>query len=1467
MEIIRKQKIQLNKRGSINMPKISKIRITNAQLDNGDKTFGNKIWDLRDNNTLFLLENGGGKTSVIQMIHQVITPNIMIQKRKIHDTLMKGKTAHIAIEWTPDDEERSPFITGFTLYNHGKRKSAQDSRDYDYISYIYEIEKENYIPEELPFISDGEVTSLYKLEELMKRSPGVMTFKNEVGRYTEALKSHGIFQSEWLNIAKINGGEGGIQEFFDDAKTVPSLISKLFVPSLEDNLYDEDERDSVADSFREHKDALLSLPQMERMLEDLKVVTNQSEDIIQASEAYGQTERGYKNNRYKMGSYHKTIENEVNRIKSDLDDLDDKIAELGDKRKKLSYAVDSYPIYTEKDKKEKNENKKEEMEEQVEKNKREINFYDGKIKEELGLKNYRNYARKNKQLIKEATNLKLMDMNNDERNRKFRESYKKVSSGNSYLRQQEQKDREQSEGNLDELKQTMKHQSGVQAQKEEEQERALVKLSELDAFVNSYEKEREGLIYTLSDYWKGNEEYTLTELKKGQESNNNRINHIEAEEKNIGEKRITLSETKAKLQVENKKIAQDETADNQKLDNYYEKRTDLNESLSVAISMDTRGKLFNIKNAIEQKMFSKFEKNEEKLFNLNVRRQSIETDIQIVQNDGFYVHPELKKMKEDLYMKGLDLVLGTEYLLSLDLTRSEKERMVRVNPLITFSIIVEESEVAKLNQAVSRMKSDLSIPVFFLKRESLANSKEKGNFFALNDDNYVLQRFESLLVESDWDRFKEVKSQELQTLSIQIEELKLERMRYENINEKIKQFYQDYHSDTEKGLLANVDLLNNKLEKNKKTIEECNVKIAELEERAGDLSQEKEETNEKIKQDDRLINRLEDFLERYETVQEEKEAAKQVRLELDDLRATTAKLKNQLGEFQNQERNIVIGIEGNKQILNTLDNERENFRLEKVDNPVVVNREQYESDLEILKQRENEISTEESQKQEIRERINILKEEMEEFSSEIKKLGYEIAFFRDKNQKFDQRMLEEYEMEKKSWEEELNTANIRISDLESEQKFSDKLIQRYLNDIQEKYGEAEEFLYDGDPKVEYDYYSLELKRANEEGVKLAEEKERLTSDSYKYKVVLDNIENVSDRFTNKDLVEEMKDDEWDRESPQKTFIDLENANKRLKDRLIAEEDKIQKEINHLMSNIKETKNDKLISMARNFKRFLDQSKLNYNSVIDNFYKVMETTSNYRKSYELSRQEAKKSEDEVVEIMKDRSEALYNSIKEIQKNSIVDFSGERKPTVKIRWERESDEDTTINFKSYIAYLINTIIDSESKEVPGKEIEAFIDKEMRMDKILNCYARLDKCNLEVWKPRNDILSSRITYDHWDKASNWSGGGTSSFKVTMFIAFNNLLRKKKTSKENTSKVLIMDNPFGKVSSKHVITPMVDLAKKTNTQLFCLTDINNEAVLSSFDTIISNKYISHLGRAALHSEITYKGPELDSLVYSREL
>ena len=125
-------------------------------------------------------------------------------------------------------------------------------------------------------------------------------------------------------------------------------------------------------------------------------------------------------------------------------------------------------------------------------------------------------------------------------------------------------------------------------------------------------------------------------------------------------------------------------------------------------------------------------------------------------------------------------------------------------------------------------------------------------------------------------------------------------------------------------------------------------------------------------------------------------------------------------------------------------------------------------------------------------------------------------------------------------------------------------------------------------------------------------------------------------------------------------------------------------------------------------------------------------------------------------------------------------------------------------------------------------------------------------------------------WAEVARNSGG--EGF-LSAFVILSSLLyymRRDDTdffADRNEGKVLLMDNPFAQTNAAHLLRPLMDMAKKANTQLICLSGLGGESIYNRFDNI----YVLNLIAASLRSGMQYlktdhvKGSEPDVMVVSQ--
>lgn len=125
-------------------------------------------------------------------------------------------------------------------------------------------------------------------------------------------------------------------------------------------------------------------------------------------------------------------------------------------------------------------------------------------------------------------------------------------------------------------------------------------------------------------------------------------------------------------------------------------------------------------------------------------------------------------------------------------------------------------------------------------------------------------------------------------------------------------------------------------------------------------------------------------------------------------------------------------------------------------------------------------------------------------------------------------------------------------------------------------------------------------------------------------------------------------------------------------------------------------------------------------------------------------------------------------------------------------------------------------------------------------------------------------------WAEVAKNSGG--EGF-LSAFVILSSLLyymRKDDTdifADRNEGKVLLMDNPFAQTNAAHLLKPLMDMAKKTNTQLICLTGLGGESIYNRFNNI----YVLNLIAASLRNGMQYlradhvRGNEPETIIVSQ--
>lgn len=119
------------------------------------------------------------------------------------------------------------------------------------------------------------------------------------------------------------------------------------------------------------------------------------------------------------------------------------------------------------------------------------------------------------------------------------------------------------------------------------------------------------------------------------------------------------------------------------------------------------------------------------------------------------------------------------------------------------------------------------------------------------------------------------------------------------------------------------------------------------------------------------------------------------------------------------------------------------------------------------------------------------------------------------------------------------------------------------------------------------------------------------------------------------------------------------------------------------------------------------------------------------------------------------------------------------------------------------------------------------------------KIDLAEMDQEQKNIEVREVPIT---WAQVSANSGGEGFLSAFVVLSCLLSYMRRDETdlfSNGEEGKVLIMDNPFAQTNAEHLLKPLMEMAKKTNTQLICLSGLGGDSIYNRFDNIYVLKLV----------------------------
>jgi hypothetical protein len=272
---------------------------------------------------------------------------------------------------------------------------------------------------------------------------------------------------------------------------------------------------------------------------------------------------------------------------------------------------------------------------------------------------------------------------------------------------------------------------------------------------------------------------------------------------------------------------------------------------------------------------------------------------------------------------------------------------------------------------------------------------------------------------------------------------------------------------------------------------------------------------------------------------------------------------------------------------------------------------------------------------------------------------------------------------------------------------------------------------------------------------------------------------------------------------------------------------------------------------------------------EHFQREMETTSLDKAKAEQVRgqwaQRASKHVIRIIELMKQMVRGMV----------YVNKSGYTFPLVKLKGDElmpSSEEDVVFLLKEHFVHSINEIIDKKIpiEDIDDKTLDRLMGDQALFSKavrgrypVLMVYKMTEKNEFKYAKPHDYYYASWEALNRGEEGSAEGSGGQklaiSTFMMMMLVNY----KKRTIGSNNPWTVLLMDNPFGQASAKHILDPIFEIASSLNFQLIAFAppeivkieiskrfpifwELRIESIESNYSSVVTSRLI-HGGRKIL--------------------
>lgn len=1446
------------------MSKLGAYRIVNLTYNNNSQNAVNKIIDelfeLKSEHSLMLLRNGGGKTVQIQMLMSpFVSPKYRnLGSRNFEDYFTDDRNpTYIVTEWELENNDK--VMIGIVVKKANSLLVDEDTNSLDIKSFVYEYQDPNddFGIRKMPFSRNTDrgysVMSMNDAETLFKSLKNKnkynfnyydLSIPNHRGRYYEKLRGYSIEPTEWESIMRtINLAEGGLSELFKNCKTEASLIEDWMLKNIGIKLNrDEDVVKEMGKSIKQYVNNKQSKQNLIDVIDGISDYKIYSENILDVNSKFKMSLNKLEKKKSEIEEImifnHQTYSNLVN----DESEIESSISQIYKDISFNKYEQASYNYYKSLDSiKTANEKLQEEnielenLKSQIIQLERELD-----IQDVINLNNQKNIKEKELNVIK-AKIEKELKSNEEIQAQLINVAYSLKNildtdyTKNNDLLNACETNRTNINENIVNLNNNL---INIKAE-----EKTLK--SEIERFNNvikvNFEKKEE-LLSKIVELPLG---YSVSEIQSIREDLNanvdkkqSLIDSIKSDIETLKEKISKFKDEKNNSSIESIQISSRLEKMKEQLKDYEFKCENIKEILEylgfdVENIFDNEENLFRLRSMID----SVISKNEIDIDNKNKKISELD-----MLKKGVVVEIP-KDVKKKLSELEIDYELGLNYLNKLQISDNQKLELLEINPFLPFSIVLESDDIKKLESTNLDISS--SYNVYIANRDNLnlkIESNKSNSIYSLNNLTMLLNFNKALLSE-------EAKNQVINNLELEIDSLNniiRENRNYLNKLEKCKNEISNFKVTESMitTLKSNIDNENLKLEEIKSLMKNIDNEIVNIEQV---LIPEKkivltEEENLLVQLHNNLTI-VSEFIGELEKYEEEVNRVDNVK---DTLSVVTKNILDIATEVEELEKQKVINeasCRNYRDIIKEIE-----FKIDEISdlgldlsNATIVNEDKNKLDatFKALKVKSS------TSLEELQERHKDLSNEIERLDTEIKSLVLSNNIldeeYENKNYLIEIKQELKKSLLSKKKEVEEQQKNVTKASMKLEKTNIES--QSMLDICAKSFKNLSKVLRDNGFDIVYPEPCLDREDIEYKDFKQKEQnlKSELIDLETKVEEIKNNISYIKTSAQKLEFLSEIKSNISDINSREVVmYINNISEIEELTATVIKEYKELEKEISDNKQKIDtvfgllttEFKYKDIAPFSRNIQSLLE-IKYSPNTVEKSIESTLDVLNKLQQQYEADLKVVNEERANISKTLLKYTEQVYTHMSMIDRNSRINIEGENKKMLEIR---QPEWDVVLFNTKVEEFLENIVQMCESRIRHNEPIDEYIATQITTAKLYDAVIGIKDVNIVLRKLEalnNQIGTSRVKWT--DVVKNSGGEGFVSAFVILVSLLSYMRKDSETigNKKEEGKVLIMDNPFGKMSSEHLIKPVMTIAEKYNTQLICYTAQKGDNIYNRFPNI----------------------------------